>query len=197
MAELKGKPAALTTRLPGKATTEPTAAQCASVGEFLARMHLAGVDFAPFQPHLRGIGWWKSAVPKLKSHVPDEVMRVLTEELIFQDSFFRSPRFEKLPAARRRVEQQGITVLLPAVGRNVRCERKSPEISTPRSRHASPHRERATSTSAPRFSTSRYHADAAETARNRHRPGACARGTPRRSHTARRSGRSWPYPASA
>ena len=97
VAELKGKPAALTTRLPGKATTDPTVAQCASVGEFLARMHLAGADFAPFQPHLRGIGWWKSAVPKLKSHVPDEVMRVLTEELIFQDSFFRSARFEKLP----------------------------------------------------------------------------------------------------
>ena len=63
--ELKSKPAALITRLPGKATTEPTAAQCASVGDFLARMHLAGLDFAPFQPHLRGIGWWKSAVPKL------------------------------------------------------------------------------------------------------------------------------------
>jgi homoserine kinase type II len=97
VADLKGKPAALTTRLPGKATTDPTVGQCASVGEFLARMHLAGVDFVPFQPHLRGIGWWKSAVPKLKLHVPDNVMHVLTEELIFQDSFFRSARFEKLP----------------------------------------------------------------------------------------------------
>ena len=37
-------------------------------------MHLAGLDFAPFQPHLRGIGWWKSAVPKLEPHVPDDVM---------------------------------------------------------------------------------------------------------------------------
>lgn len=98
LAELKSKPAALVTRLPGKATTEPTAAHCASVGEFLARMHLAGLDFAPFQPHLRGIGWWKSAVPRLEPHVPDEVMHILTEELIFQDSFFRSARFEKLPS---------------------------------------------------------------------------------------------------
>ncbi len=97
LAELKGKPAALVTRLPGKATTEPTAAQCASVGDFLARMHLAGLDFAPFQPHLRGIGWWKSAVPKLEPHVPHDVMRTLAEELILQDSFFRSARFEKLP----------------------------------------------------------------------------------------------------
>jgi homoserine kinase type II len=98
LAELKSKPAALVTRLPGKATIEPTAAHCASVGEFLARMHLAGLDFAPFQPHLRGIGWWKSAVPRLEPHVPDEVMHILTEELIFQDSFFRSARFEKLPS---------------------------------------------------------------------------------------------------
>lgn len=97
VAELKSKPAALISRLPGKATTEPNVAQCASVGDFLARMHLAGLDFAPFQPHLRGIGWWKSAVPKLEPHVPDDVMRTLAEELIFQDSFFRSARFEKLP----------------------------------------------------------------------------------------------------
>ena len=98
LAELKSKPAALVTRLPGSATAEPTAAQCASVGEFLAKMHLAGLDFAPFQPHLRGIGWWKGAVPKLEPHVPDDVMHTLTEELIFQDSFFRSARFEKLPS---------------------------------------------------------------------------------------------------
>ncbi len=97
LAELKSKPAALVTRLPGQATTEPNAAQCALVGEFLARMHLAGQDFEPFQPHLRGIGWWKSVVPKLEPHLPNDVMHGLAEELIFQDSFFRSARFEKLP----------------------------------------------------------------------------------------------------
>ena len=84
-------------RLPGKATTAPTAAQCANVGEFLARMHLAGQDFAPFQPHLRGIGWWKSAVPKLEPHVPDEVMNTLVEELILPGFVFSKRHFEKLP----------------------------------------------------------------------------------------------------
>jgi homoserine kinase type II len=98
LAELKGKPAALVTRLRGIATTDPTPAHCALVGTFLARMHLAGQDFEPFQPHLRGIGWWKAVVPKLEPHVPDEMVHVLAEELIFQDSFFRSARFEKLPA---------------------------------------------------------------------------------------------------
>ncbi|MEP6608192.1 MAG: homoserine kinase [Burkholderiaceae bacterium] len=98
VSDLKSKPAALVTRLPGKATTKPTAVQCAMVGEFLARMHLAGRDFAPFQPHLRGIGWWKSAVPKLQPHVPDHVMHTLAEELIYQDSFFRGANFERLPS---------------------------------------------------------------------------------------------------
>lgn len=97
LAELKSKPTVLVTRLPGRATSEPTPVQCAKVGEFLARMHLAGKDFEPFQPHLRGIGWWKAIVPKLKPHVDHQVMNLLTEEVIFQDSFFRSARFEKLP----------------------------------------------------------------------------------------------------
>ena len=97
LADLKSKPAALVTRLPGHATAEPSAAQCAMVGEFLARMHLAGQDFEPFAPHLRGIGWWKNVVPQLEPHVPNHVMHLLAEELILQDSFFRSARFEKLP----------------------------------------------------------------------------------------------------
>ena len=118
LTELKGKPAALVTRLPGKATTEPTAAQCASVGEFLARMHVAGLDFAPFQPHLRGIGWWKNAVPKLQPHVPHDVMRTLAEELIFQDSFFRSSHFEKLPSGPIHADLFRDNVLLVREGDN-------------------------------------------------------------------------------
>jgi homoserine kinase type II len=98
LSELKGRPAAIVTRLPGAATTHPTAAQCALTGELLARMHLAGRDFPLFQPHLRGIGWWKETVPRLESHVPDEVFHLLAAELVVQDSFFRSARFEQLPS---------------------------------------------------------------------------------------------------
>ena len=66
-------------------------------------MHLAGLDFAPFQPHLRGIGWWKSAVPKLEPHVPDDVMHTLTEELIFQDFFAALAEAAQRPDPRRSV----------------------------------------------------------------------------------------------
>ena len=98
MSELKGKPTAIVTRLPGGSVERPTAAQCAAVGEFLARMHLAGQDFPLFQPHLRGIGWWKYALPLLEPHVRDDAFHDLAEEVIYQDSFFRSADFERLPA---------------------------------------------------------------------------------------------------
>jgi homoserine kinase type II len=97
LSELKGKPTAIVTRLEGKAVLEPSPAQCALVGAVLARLHLAGRDFAPFQPHLRGIGWWKETVPKLEPHVPDPLFRLLAAELIVQDTFFRSVLFEQLP----------------------------------------------------------------------------------------------------
>jgi len=98
LSELKGKPAAIVTRLPGRAVREPTVRQCALTGEVLARMHVAGRDFPVFQPHLRGIGWWKETVPRLERFLPDDTFHLLAEEVIFQDSFFRSERFEKLPA---------------------------------------------------------------------------------------------------
>jgi len=98
LSEIKGKPAAIVTRLEGKAVVNPTAGHCAMVGTVLAKMHLAGADFPLFQPHLRGIGWWKESVPKLEPHVPDELFHRLADELIYQDSFFRSARFERLQA---------------------------------------------------------------------------------------------------
>ncbi len=98
LSELKGKPAAIVTRLPGRAVRAPTVRQCALTGEVLARMHVAGRDFPVFQPHLRGIGWWKETTPRLERFLPDDTFHRLAEEVIFQDTFFRSMRFEKLPA---------------------------------------------------------------------------------------------------
>ncbi len=60
---LKGKPAAVVDRLPGEHHLAPDAADCASVGRVLARMHLATRDFVPAQPNLRGLDWWNATVP--------------------------------------------------------------------------------------------------------------------------------------
>ncbi len=97
ISELKGRPAALVTRVPGASVEAPAAAHCACVGRFLAQMHLAGQDYPRFQPNLRGIGWWKTVLPELEPFVDDDTFHMLAEEVIFQDSFFRSPDFEKLP----------------------------------------------------------------------------------------------------
>lgn len=98
VSEIKGKPCAFVTRVPGRAVELPTARQCERVGAFLARLHLECADFALFQPHLRGIGWWKSTLPLLEPHIDDDTFQTLAEEVIFQDSFFRSAAFEKLPS---------------------------------------------------------------------------------------------------
>jgi len=97
MAEARGKPVAIVDRLPGRWVESPTPAQCATMGDLLARMHLAASDFPRFQPNLRGIGWWKDALVRLEPKVTDEVFHELAEEVILQDAFFRSPQFEQLP----------------------------------------------------------------------------------------------------
>ena len=47
---LHGKPATIVNRLRGTSALLPDATQCAVVGAMLARMHLAGADFAIGQP---------------------------------------------------------------------------------------------------------------------------------------------------
>jgi len=98
VAEARGKPVAIVDRLPGRWVEAPIPAQCATMGDLLARMHLAASDFPRFQPNLRGIGWWKDALARLEPKLPDPVFQELAEEVIFQDSFFRSPAFEQLPS---------------------------------------------------------------------------------------------------
>ena len=98
LSEARRKPVAIVSRLPGRAVVHPTAAQCAQVGQFLASMHQQARDFQLFQPNLRGIGWWKSALPKLEPLIPEDQFQELAEEVIFQDTFVRSARFEQLPA---------------------------------------------------------------------------------------------------
>ncbi len=98
MAEARGKPVAIVDRLPGRWVEAPTPAQCATMGALLARMHLAASDLPRFQPNLRGIGWWKDVLVRLEQKVTDDVFHELAEEVIFQDSFFRSPAFEQLPS---------------------------------------------------------------------------------------------------
>ena len=56
--ELKGKPAALITRLPGRTIKASSMAKCQQVGDVLAKMHLAMRDFEGHSENIRDIGWF-------------------------------------------------------------------------------------------------------------------------------------------
>jgi len=85
------------TRLPGGHRLAPDAPHCAQVGMMLARMHLAAADFAPEQPHLRGLAWWAETVPVVLPHATPDQAALLQAELAFQQELAASPAAAALP----------------------------------------------------------------------------------------------------
>ena len=94
---LRGKPAAVVARLPGAHHLAPDAADCASVGTLLARMHLAGADFALSQPNLRGLAWWRETVPVVAPFLDADARTLITAELAWQEQLAASPAHAALP----------------------------------------------------------------------------------------------------
>lgn len=92
-----GKPAAVVTRLPGSHRLAPDAPHAAQVGAMLARMHLAGRDFALAQPHLRGLAWWRDTVPVVLPYLAPDQATLLADELAFQKAFAASAAGQALP----------------------------------------------------------------------------------------------------
>lgn len=95
--QLKNKPAAIVSKLPGASCMQPTAAHCAMVGAMLAKMHLAGADFTERQPNLRSLNWWRETVPAVLPHLTPDQHGLLVDEMAFQETFFASPAYGKLP----------------------------------------------------------------------------------------------------
>jgi len=94
---LKGKPATVVGRLRGRCELSPDARHCGAVGDMLARMHLAGKDYAPHQPNLRGLPWWTETVPALLPYVRKDQCKLLLDELDFQTKVAASPGYAALP----------------------------------------------------------------------------------------------------
>ena len=95
--ELKGKPAAIVSKLPGLSRLSPDSHHCALVGEMLAKMHLAGQDFSLTQDNLRSLVWWKKTVPDLLPHLDVDQRQLLQTELKAQEEFFGSSEYAELP----------------------------------------------------------------------------------------------------
>src|SRR5260370_9063966 len=59
LSSLAGRPAAIITFLEGIWPRKPNAAHCAGVGQALARMHLAGRDFAMVRANALAVSGWR------------------------------------------------------------------------------------------------------------------------------------------
>ena len=92
-----GKPAALVNRLRGASVLAPEAAHCAAVGATLARMHLAGRDYARTQPNLRGLPWWNETAPVVLPFLDPDQAALLRSELAYQNHVAASSPYAALP----------------------------------------------------------------------------------------------------
>jgi len=90
---LKGKPAALVSRLAGSAVTAPDPSHCEQVGATLANMHLAGRSFRDHLVHPRGAAWRRDTAPKVMPFLDGPRQALLRDEIIYQSRF----AFESLP----------------------------------------------------------------------------------------------------
>jgi homoserine kinase type II len=67
LGRLAGRPAAIVTFLDGLWIRRPTPAHCAAVGEALARLHLAGADFAMKRANALGVASWRPLYEQAKA----------------------------------------------------------------------------------------------------------------------------------
>lgn len=94
---LKNKPAAVVNKLRGGSELAPSAAHCSGVGDMLARMHLAGLDYPLHQPNLRGLDWWNDTLPKVIAHLDADQRRLILGELAYQNHVAASSAYKALP----------------------------------------------------------------------------------------------------
>jgi homoserine kinase type II len=80
LGELAGRPAAIVTFLRGVSVRRPTAAQCGQLGEALARLHLAGADFALKRPNALSVSGWRPLFEAARARA-DEVVPGLAETI--------------------------------------------------------------------------------------------------------------------
>ena len=89
LGELNGKPASIFTCVPGADLKEVDAARCATIGELLAQMHLAGRSYAANMPNPRGPSWWAAATPQVAPFLAAPAAATLAAEVRFQAQHHR------------------------------------------------------------------------------------------------------------
>lgn len=95
---IHGKPFSIADRLAGENVVDVNSLECASMGELLAQMHLAALDFALTQPNLRGLSWWLETAPKVQPYLSDAQRSLMDEELRRQQQLQSSDAWKSLTA---------------------------------------------------------------------------------------------------
>ena len=94
---VRGKPAVIVNRLAGQSVSAPSPVQCRALGAMLARMHVAGGDYARYQPNPRGLHWWQATARLVQTFLTDEQQALLADELAYQEQVAASSAFAQLP----------------------------------------------------------------------------------------------------
>jgi homoserine kinase type II len=87
---LNGKPAGLVARIDGASVRDPSAAQCAAVGNALARLHVASQSYRPRLTNRRGPAWWRQMARVVQPFLTSEQQALLANEIKFQTGFGRN-----------------------------------------------------------------------------------------------------------
>jgi homoserine kinase type II len=95
--QIYGKPAAVVNRLYGASELNPQTPHCIAIGDMLARMHLAGMDYGLQQPNLRGLDWWASTIPLVLPYLASEQYTIIKNELKFQQALAETAAYNALP----------------------------------------------------------------------------------------------------
>ncbi len=90
---LNGKPASLVARVEGAPVDVPTIAQCARVGDALARLHIASQTYRSRLTNRRGPAWWRQAARAVNPYLDAAQIALLDDEIKYQTGFGRG----KLP----------------------------------------------------------------------------------------------------
>jgi homoserine kinase type II len=84
---LNGRPAGLVRRIDGAAIDMPSEADCAAVGNALARLHCASQSYRARLTNRRGPSWWRQAARAVRPFITAEQNELLTAEVRFQTGF--------------------------------------------------------------------------------------------------------------
>ncbi len=94
---LAGRPAAIVTFLDGVSVRKPSPQHCAMLGEGLAKLHLAGLDFPMRRPNTLSVQHWRPIYARCAARA-DEVAKGLRAELEAELQFLENNWPEELPA---------------------------------------------------------------------------------------------------